>query len=63
MLSEESIEKFRILYKKHFKKDMSREEAYESASKLFRLVQIIYKPMTKEEYKMVKKRQKELGII
>ena len=59
MLSDEQIKKFQMLYKKHFGKEISREEAYEKGAKLIRLVELIYKPMTEDEYKQVQKRQKE----
>ena len=59
MLSDEQIKKFQILYKKHFGKEISREEAYEKGANLIRLVELIYKPMTEDEYKQVQKRQKE----
>ena len=55
MISSEQIKKFQGLYKKHFGKEISSEEAYQSATKLLRLVEIIYKPLTQEEYKMVQR--------
>jgi len=59
MLSDEQIKKFQILYKKHFGKEISREEAYEQGAKLIRLVELIYKPMTEDEYKQLQKRRKD----
>ena len=59
MLSDEQIRKFQMLYKKHFGKEISREEAYEQGAKLIRLVELIYKPMTENEYKQLQKRRKE----
>lgn len=53
MISSEQITKFQELYKRHFGKELSTEEAYQSAAKLLRLVEIIYKPMTQEEFEMV----------
>lgn len=61
MLSDEQIRKFQILYKKRFGKEISREEALEQGTKLFRLVELVYKPMTEDEFKMVEKRRKETG--
>jgi len=61
MLSDEQIKKFQKIYKKRFGKEINREEAYEKGVKLIRLVKLVYKPMTEEEYKMVKKRRKETG--
>jgi len=59
MLSDEQIKKFQIIYKKHFGKEISREEAYEQGAKLIRLVELIYKPMTEDEYRQLEKRRKE----
>ena len=60
MISEESIKKFQEIYKKYYKKEISKEEAYESATKLLRLMQIIYKPITREGLNRVKKFLKEI---
>lgn len=62
MLSDEQITKFQRLYKNHFGKEINREEAYEKGAKLIRLVELIYKPMTEKEYKMVQKRRKETKL-
>jgi len=59
MLSDEQIKQFQMLYKKHFGKEISREEAYEKGAKLVRLVELIYKPMTENEYKQLQKRRKD----
>jgi len=50
MLSDERITKFQMLYKKHFGKEISKEEALEKGISLIRLVDLTYKPMTKAEY-------------
>ena len=59
MLSDEQIRKFQMLYKKYFGKEISREEAYEKEVKLLRLVELIYKPTTEDEYKQLQKHRKE----
>ncbi len=59
MLSDEQIKQFQILYKNRFGKEISREEAYERGAKLIRLVELIYKPMTEDEYKQLQKRRKD----
>jgi len=59
MLSDEQIRKFQMLYKKHFGKEISQEEAYEKGANLIRLVELIYKPMTEDEYKQLQKRRKD----
>ena len=59
MLSDQQVEKFRKLYKNRFGKEISREEAYEKGAKLVRLMEIIYKPMTEQEYGDLQKRREE----
>jgi len=55
MLSDEQVEKFQALYKKHFGEELSKEEAYEKGAKLLRMVQLVYKPITEKEYQEFKK--------
>jgi hypothetical protein len=57
MLSDEQISNFRVLYKNRFGKDISREEALEKGVKLLRLVQLVYKPITEEEYTCLRERK------
>jgi len=59
MLSEEQITKFQKLYKNRFGVEISREEAYEKGVKLIRLVELIYKPITKDDYQKLQKRRKK----
>ncbi len=59
MLSDEQIKKFQNLYKNRFGKEISRKEAYEKGAKLVRLLELIYKPMTEDEYKQLQKRRKD----
>ncbi len=54
MLSNNQITKYQLLYEKHYGKKISRKEAYEQGIKLIRLVELIYKPMTKENYEQFK---------
>lgn len=63
MLSDEQITKFQTLYKNRFGKEISREEAYEQGAKLIRLIELIYKPMTKEEYNRLQERRRETGDL
>lgn len=42
MISKEQLEKFKLIYKKEFNKEISDQEALEQATKLLRLVEIIY---------------------
>lgn len=50
MLTEEHLIKFQELYKRHFGKDIDRQDALEKASKLLQLMRIIYKPIAKNEF-------------
>lgn len=59
MISEESLEKFKQLYKEHFNIELSNEDALEKAIKLRRMVEIVYKPMTVKEYEALQKRRRE----
>jgi len=59
MISEERLEEFKRIYKKEFGEDLSDQDALEKATKLLRLVEIIYKPMTQEEYDKLQKRREE----
>lgn len=59
MLSDEQITSFKTLYKNHFGKDISREEAYEKGTRLIRLVELIYKPMTEVEYQKLQERRRK----
>lgn len=58
-LSDEDITKFQTLYKSYFGKEISREDAYEQGIKLVRLLSIIYKPMTEEEFNLVQQRRQD----
>ncbi len=59
MLSDEQITKFQTLYKSRFGKEISQEEAYEQGAKLIRLVELIYKPITETEYKILQERRQK----
>ena len=62
MLSDDDIKEFQAVYKKHSKKEISYELAYEMYSKLLALTKEIFSPMTKEGYKKLQERRKELGL-
>ncbi len=63
MLSDDDIKEFQAVYKKHYKKEISYETAYLIYSKLLTLTKEIYSPMTKEGYKKLEERRKELGLL
>lgn len=58
-LSDEQIAKFQVLYKKRFGKDISKEEAHTKGIRLIRLIEIIYQPMTKQEYALLQERRQQ----
>lgn len=58
MISKEQLEEFKRIYRKEFGKDISDQDALESATKLINLLEIVYKPMTKEEFSELEERRK-----
>jgi hypothetical protein len=61
MLTDEQVKKFQAIYRKRFGKEISQEAALEQGIKLVRLMEIIHRPMTKEEYETIQKRREEKG--
>ncbi len=59
MISEERLNKFKQIYKKRFNKDLSDQKALKKATRLLRLVEIVYKPMTQKEYNVLQKRRED----
>ena len=59
MLTEDQIKTYQALYKNRFGREIGRVEAIEKGTKLLRLVELIYVPMTEEEYGRLQKRRKE----
>ena len=59
MLSDEQIRKFQMLYKNRFGKEISREEAYEKGARFIRLIELIYKPMSEDEYQKLQERREQ----
>jgi len=58
-LTDEQIIKFQALYEKKFGEKISREQALEKGMRLMRLVELIYRPMTNEEFMRLQKRRQE----
>lgn len=58
MISKEQFDKFKEIYRKEFGKDISDQDALESATKLLDLLMVVYKPMTKEEFDASKMEQR-----
>lgn len=48
-LSELKIKQFQELYKNRFNVELSKQEALEKSEKLIRLLELIYKPITKQQ--------------
>ncbi len=63
MLTDKQIISFMEIYKNRFGKEISREEAFEKAASLLRMVELVYKPMTEQEYNNLQKRRQETGDI
>lgn len=59
LLTDKQIAKFQAIYKARFGKEISRAEALEKGIKLLRMMQIIYKPMTKADYDRLQERRKQ----
>jgi hypothetical protein len=59
MLTEEQIKTYQALYKNRFGKEVGRAEAIEKGTKLLRLVELIFVPMTEEENRRLQKRRQE----
>lgn len=50
MLTDAHILKYQELYRHHYGREVSREEAREQGTMLLRLMQVIYRPMTELEF-------------
>ena len=59
-LEAKHIAAFQTLYEQQFGVDISSEEAREQGTKLLRLMQLTYKPMTKEELERVREERRIL---
>jgi hypothetical protein len=59
VLSDEDITKFQALCKSELGIEISREDAYEKGIKLFRLMSIVYKPMTEQEHQFIQKHRED----
>lgn len=57
MVSQEALNEYKKIYRKQFRKDISDADALEQATKLLRLMEVVYKPMTKEEFEQFSKQQ------
>lgn len=62
MISNEHIKEFKRLYINRFKKELTDAEARDKASALVRFLKIIYKPMPKEDFDELAKRNPSIPI-
>ena len=60
MISENALEEFKAIYKKEFGEDLSNQDALDKATRLLTLMKAVYKPITKEDLRLVEERRKEL---
>lgn len=56
-LTKEQVEKFQVIYKKRFGKEISYQDALAGGISLARMMQIIYKPITQKEYDDLQERK------
>lgn len=61
-LSSEAIVEFKAIYEEQFGKELTDQEAYDSASNLLRLMNAVYRPMTKKDMAEVLTQRKEHGF-
>lgn len=59
-ISEAQLTSFKALYKQHFGEELSQKDALEKALKLVRMMQLVYRPITEEQYQQVIKRQQRI---
>jgi hypothetical protein len=62
-LGEAAVQKFKKIYEIRFGKELSDEEARQYARRFFRLIEITYQPMKREELATVAARRKSLGVM
>ncbi|HEX8974567.1 MAG TPA: hypothetical protein VF817_03720 [Patescibacteria group bacterium] len=58
-LTDKQIEDFQLLWKNRFGYDLPRKEAFEQGTKLVRLMELIYQPMTVSDYEIIQKMRAE----
>lgn len=54
-LSKERVEEFKRIYKKETGKDISDEEALDSATSLVEMIRLVYKPIKKKDFEKFNK--------
>lgn len=61
-VSPKALAEFKEIYRERFGKELTDQEAYDSASSLLRLMDVVYRPISKKDMETVMKRRGELGI-
>lgn len=61
MLSDKQIIKLQLLHKNRFGEEISKEQAVSEGIKLYRLVQLVYTPMTEDEFGTIQQQQKNIN--
>lgn len=59
-ISSEDLAVFRQLYLAQYGQDLSEAEALETARKMLRLVQLVYRPMTEADYEEITAHQTKI---
>jgi len=59
MLTDKQVSKFQEIYREQFGKEISREDALEKGARLVRLMQIIYQPITEQEFQELQNLRKQ----
>jgi len=55
-LTENQIQEFMRLWKNHFGHEISRKDAFSQGIKLVRLMELVYRPMTENDYQSIQSR-------
>ena len=61
-INQKDIDEYRKVYKEKYGKDISNFEAREQLSKLVRMLEIVYQPITKEELKAFNSNKNKTNI-
>ena len=61
VLSDKNISDFQELYRKHFGKEIGKQEAYEKGIKLVRLMSLVYKPISQSQLDRIEALRKASG--
>jgi len=63
MLTDNQIQQFQTLFKNRFGKGINKKKAHSKAMKLVRLLKIIYRPMTKQEFESLQIRRQKTNKV